>query len=277
MTTNTEESIRLRKVAEAAALSVGDYLREAFHSKLHVDTKRDIRDVVTEADKESEVRVSKYIMDHEPDSTILGEEGGQKGEGRIQWFIDPIDGTGNFSTNVPFWCVSIAAAVDDVVIAAAVYDPVRDEMYSADANGAYLNGEVIRAEGRTDESRALLTTNFPAPRQVIKYGDAVLQQWGELVREFFAVKRIGSAALSLCYIANARFDATMSTGVNAWDVAAASYILKQAGGQYYPLLLDNPDDPDYLSPIYYGTVNGGEYPTLDKVGKEFAELVRQSQ
>ena len=268
------ESLRLTELARQAAFSVGDFLRTSFRSGHQIAHKRDYRDVVTESDKESERRVVAYILEHEPNSQILGEEGGSTGDGDIHWFIDPIDGTGNFATGVAFWCISIAAAIDGQIVAGAVYDPIKDDMFSADLNGAYLNGERIHAKGPQKEKHAVLTTNYPAPRQVNKHGDKVVLLWGEWVRSFFAVKRIGSAALSLCYVANGWFAATFSTAVNAWDVAAASFILKQAGGVYKPLLQHTAGEPDYLSPVYYGTVADAEYPSLDEVGAKIVEIER---
>ncbi|MGB3414523.1 MAG: inositol monophosphatase family protein [Microbacteriaceae bacterium] len=272
-----QDSIRLKELAQNAALSVGDFLRASFRSGHEIAHKRDYRDVVTESDKESERRLSAYIFEHEPNSSILGEEGGANGDGDIHWFIDPIDGTGNFATGVAFWCVSIAAAIDGEVVAGAVYDPIANNMFSADLNGAYLNGTVIHAKGPQKEKHAVLTTNYPAPRQVNKHGDKVVLLWGEWVRSFFAVKRIGSAALSLCYVANGWFAATFSTAVNAWDVAAASFILKQAGGTYKALMPRFEGEKDYLSPAYYGTVAGAEYPSLDEVGAKIVAIERSVQ
>lgn len=265
-------SLHLKNIAEGAARSVSDFLRGSFRSNHEVSYKRDFRDVVTEADQEAERRIIEYILAHEPDSTILGEEGGQVGNGAVRWFIDPIDGTGNFSAGVAFWCVSIAAAIDGEVVAAVVYDPIAESLFAADLSGSTLNGQAIRAVGPTEEARAVLTTNYPAPRQVNRDGDRVVLLWGELVRSFFAVKRIGSAALSLCYVANGWYAATLSTAVNSWDVAAASFILKQAGGRYRPLMPLAPGQQDFHSSAYYGTVADADYPSLDRVCAQIVEI-----
>lgn len=271
---NTTEllSHKLRNVASEAALSVGDYLREFFRSEHTTDFKRDPRDVVTAADKETEKRLIAFILDREPNSQVLGEEGGATGHGDIQWYIDPIDGTGNFSTGVAFWCVSIAAAIEGEVIAAAVYDPIADDLFSADLEGAYLNGQRLKPRQVRSEERAVITTNYPAPRQLKKHGEITILQIAKLMERYFAVKRIGSAALSLCYIAAGWFDATFGTGVNPWDVAAAGFIVKQSGGIYTPYRNTSGQAQDYFAPMYAATLAGAEFPVFDEVMETIAEI-----
>src|SRR5690606_35177335 len=127
--------------------------------------KRDARDVVTVHDKNAEKSISAYIFEHEPDSRILGEEGGAVGEGSVAWFVDPIDGTSNFIDGIAVWCVSVAAAVDGEVVAAAILDPMADDLFAADLDGAWLNGRTLRSAAAATEAEATLITGYPNARQ----------------------------------------------------------------------------------------------------------------
>ncbi|MEU8382408.1 inositol monophosphatase family protein, partial [Streptosporangium sp. NPDC048865] len=130
----------LSAVAAEAARAVGDRLRGAFRSRPAVETKMDFHDPVTEHDRAAEEIIREVIGRRVPGSTIIGEEGGSEGSGEIRWYVDPIDGTANFAAGLPFFCVSVAAAVGDEVVAGVVYDPVRDDEFRADLGGAWCNG-----------------------------------------------------------------------------------------------------------------------------------------
>ncbi|UJP09937.1 inositol-phosphate phosphatase [Microbacterium sp. KUDC0406] len=266
------ESRHLRNVAEGAALSVRDQLRAAFRGTMTVDHKKDARDVVTEHDRHAERVISAYILEHEPDSQILGEEGGAVGEGRVSWFIDPIDGTSNFIDGIAFWCVSVAAAVDGRVIGAAILDPMADDMFSADLEGAWLNGEPLRSVGRASEAEATLITGYPNARQLVAHGGAALTDFAELVLAFRAVRRPGSAALTLSHVAAGWADAAAGFNVNPWDVSAAELIVNQAGGMYIPLAAGQSERPahSYEHRGYVAIAGGGSYPTLMSIARDIA-------
>ncbi len=259
---------RLMKIAEGAARAAGVPLLAAFRSEMAVDYKRDLHDVVTIHDRQAEALIRDYIFAHEPNSAMLGEEGGQVGDGEIQWYVDPIDGTANFARGLAFWCISIAAVEDGAVVAGVVYDPVAGLLFSADIERSYLNGEVIASRAVADEARATLITGYPVSRDFRLDGRVVaLARFGELVEAFSTVRRPGSAALSIAHVAAGFVDAAAGFGVNAWDVAAAILILNNAGGRYQPLSLGKVPEgaADYLCPGYLAYGRGGDYPTLNRV------------
>ena len=148
------EATRLLDVAIRAARLVEEPLRTAFRSGVDVAFKRDWHDVVTVHDKQSEASIYDFILGQVPDSTFVGEEGGHRGDGRVHWYVDPIDGTANFARGFAFWCVSIAAVVDDVPVAGVVLDPVAGHLFAADLDGATCNGHPIRSRARADERRS---------------------------------------------------------------------------------------------------------------------------
>ncbi|WP_159946371.1 inositol monophosphatase family protein [Rhizobium sp. 18065] len=267
-------SRRLMDLAQSAALAVREPLLDAFRSAMVVDYKVDLHDIVTVHDKHAEATIRAFILEHEPNSAIMGEEGGQIGAGDIQWYVDPIDGTANFARGLAFWCVSIAAVVDEEVVAGAIYDPVADLMFSADLDTAYLNGKPIRSHAVADETQATLITGYPVSRDFRLDGrEVALANMGKLVETFSTLRRPGSAALSIAHVAAGWADAAAGFGVNAWDVAAAILILKKAGGRYEPLTLGKvaPGSLDYLCPGYIATGEGANYPRLDHVARSISE------
>lgn len=267
-------STRLMEIAESAALAVRDPLLTAFRSDMAVDYKVDLHDIVTIHDKRAEATIRAFILEHEPNSAIMGEEGGQIGDGGIQWYVDPIDGTANFARGLAFWCVSIGAVMDGEVIAGAIYDPVADLMFAADIKASYLNGAPLRSRSVEQETRATLITGYPVSRDFRLDGrEVALTNLGELVETFSTLRRPGSAALSIAHVAAGWADTAAGFGVNAWDVAAATLILKNAGGRYEPLTLGKvtKDSADFLCPGYIATGDGAHYPTLTRVAHSISE------
>jgi len=263
-----EDSTHLMEIARKAALEVGPALRDAFRSKMAVDYKVDLHDVVTVHDKQSEATIRDYILAAAPDSTLLGEEGGSVGQGRVQWYVDPIDGTSNFARGLAFWCVSIGAVIDGEIVAGVVYDPVAGHMFSANRHGVWLNGEAIRSRAAADETHATLITGYPVARDFRLDGKEVaLARFGELAETFSTLRRPGSAALTLAHVAAGWCDAAAGFGVNPWDVTAAILILRNAGGSYRPLTLGKVPGGSAanLCPGYVAVGAGGHYPTLDRV------------
>ena len=263
-----EESTRLMDIAKKAALKVGPALRDAFRSNMAVDYKVDLHDVATVHDKQSEAIIRDYILAEAPDSTLLGEEGGSVGQGRVHWYVDPIDGTSNFARGLAFWCVSIGAVVDGEIVAGVVYDPIADHMFSADRKGVWLNGEAIRSRAIANESHATLITGYPVARDFRLDGKAAaLAHFGDLAETFSTLRRPGSAALTLAHVAAGWCDAAAGFGVNPWDVTAAILILRNAGGSYRPLTLGKVSKaaPAHQCPGYVAIGAGGSYPTLDRV------------
>lgn len=225
-------SQQLVGIASQAALQVGDMLLEASARDVSVEEKSSFHDLVTKYDRESEELIADYIFKQYADSTLVGEEGGTRGSGQVRWYVDPIDGTSNFAAGLPFFCVSIGAVLDEEPLAGVIYDPVRRELFTASRQGAFLNGKPIRADGHQTDSLALLLTAFPSPHAGISDGDSLL--FAEILRRFATVRRVGSAALALAYVACGRADVVLETSINAWDVVAGMFLVEQAGGRYIP-------------------------------------------
>jgi myo-inositol-1(or 4)-monophosphatase len=274
VTVTASQPASLRAVAVEAALSVRAPLLAAFRSPMAVDYKTDLHDLVTRHDRESEAAIRAFILERVSDSTVVGEEDGPSGEGRIAWYVDPIDGTSNFARGLGSWCVSVGAVSGGVIVAGAIVDPVGGNVFSADLGGAWLNGEPLRSRATTDERRATLITGYPVARDFRLDGrEVALRNFGALVETFSTVRRTGSAALSIAKVAAGWADAACGFGVNPWDVTAAILILRQAGGHYRPLTQGKvaPGAPDHLCPGYVATGAGGRYPLLDRLADSISE------
>ena len=248
-------------------------LLAAFRSAMAIGYKTDLHDLVTRHDREAEAAIRRFILDRVPDSTIVGEEDGAEGAGRVAWYVDPIDGTANFARGLASWCVSVGAVVGDEIVAGAIVDPVGGNVFSADRGGAWLNGAPLRSRAVEDERRAALITGYPVARDFRLDGrERALASFGTLVETFSTLRRPGSAALSIAQVAAGWADAACGFGVNPWDVTAAILILRQAGGTYRPLAQGKvpPDAPAHLCPGYVATGAGAAYPTLDRVADDIS-------
>jgi myo-inositol-1(or 4)-monophosphatase len=223
-------SAQLIEIAVDAAREAGAYIVQHAGRVEEVGEKRGFFDPVTECDRQSERLIAAQIFRRHPDSTIIGEEGGQQGNGAVQWYVDPIDGTNNFVTGLPYYCVSIAASLDDRMLAGVVYDPERDECFSASRAGATLNGTPIYARGATGDTSATVSTGFPRAGGQATADD--LERFSVLLKSFRATRRLGSTALHLAYVACGRTDVTFEINTNSWDLAAGMFLVQQAGGQY---------------------------------------------
>jgi myo-inositol-1(or 4)-monophosphatase len=265
--TSSPQSARLLEVATMAALGVEAQLRAAFRSVMALDTKRDFQDIVTEHDRASEERIASVIFREVPDSAMVGEEGGRRGNGSVVWYVDPIDGTSNFARGIAQWCVSIAAAVDDEIMAGVVFDPMARNLFSASLDGAWLNGQPIRAQAYAVERQATLLTSFPNIRNINDFGDVAYGCQADLLRSFQATRNLGSGALNLAHIAAGWSDATLGLSTNPWDVAAGILILRRAGGVYRGLEGGVESNPAHLASDYFATGAGANYPTLDRVAR----------
>jgi myo-inositol-1(or 4)-monophosphatase len=217
-------------IATRAARRAGALAKTALHSRVATREKTGFHDLVTDVDHAAETVIVDEILRHAPGSTIVAEESGSSGTGALCWYVDPIDGTNNFARGVPFFCVSIGVALGDTLLAGVIYDPVRDELFTASEDGAFLNGEPIRSSGVATDRAALLVTDFPHPRQAL--GRADYDLYADLIAAFGAVRRLGSCALGLAYVASGRVDATVATNAKAWDGAAGALLVSAAGGQF---------------------------------------------
>lgn len=266
------ESQRLRATAITAALSVERRLVAAFRTTMQLDFKRDLHDIVTVHDRASERQIVSVILADVPESTIVGEEGGESGSGRVHWYIDPIDGTSNFSRGIALWCVSIAAVIDERIVAGVIFNPVSGELFSADLTGAWLGDEPLGTRASAEELGATIVSSFPSARDLQLFGAEALTAHGTLLTGFQAVRNFGSAALCLAHVAAGWADATMGFSTSPWDVAAGILILEQSGGSYTGYLRGIIDRPSFLAPDFLAVGAEVEYPTLRSVVAELSAL-----
>ena len=208
----------------------GEILRNSFGQILQVDHKGVI-DLVSEADRRSEQFLLSTIRQHFPADTIVAEESGElAGTGDYTWYIDPLDGTVNYVHGLPIYSISIAYAQRGELRLGVVYDPMRDECFSAElGQGAWLNGQPIHPTPTSDLDHALLVTGFPY--DIRTNPDNNLDHYAHFALRTQGVRRLGSAALDLCYVACGRFDGFWELRLNAWDVAAGVLIARQAGAR----------------------------------------------
>lgn len=259
----------LLQAATTAARLAAPGLLAAFRRGMQVEHKRDRHDPVTEHDRRAEAVIRAAIFRAVPDSTFIGEEGGATGTGGVEWFVDPIDGTANFACGIAFWCISIGAVVGGWAVAGVVCDPVADMLFTASAEGAWLNGRPLVSAGAPPEENATLITGYPVARDFRLDGrERALDRFGRLVATVATLRRPGSAALSICHVAAGWADAAMGFGVNPWDVTAAGLILERAGGRYLPLGPAAAGAPAHRHPGYLALRGGADYPGIAAVAAE---------
>jgi myo-inositol-1(or 4)-monophosphatase len=218
-------------VAAAAARAGGTVLLTRWHdSDLQVAYKDARANLVTVADREAQQTIAETILAAFPDHAIDGEEGtAGDPDGDHVWYVDPLDGTTNYTHGLPFFCVSVALRYHGRTVAGAIYDPVRDEMFTAAAGGgATVNGQPLRVSGVGRLDRALVV----AQAQSVDLGEirAYADLAERLMRVAGGVRSLGSPALTLCAIAAGRLDAYCEYAMDAWDIAAGQLILQEAGG-----------------------------------------------
>lgn len=235
---------------ELLARQAGKILRAGYQQDHQVDYKGVI-DLVTEIDYQSEEFLLGEIKKDFPDHHILAEEsGGTRGDGP-QWYIDPLDGTVNYAHNIPIFCVSIAYASNGTTSTslsaglslAAIYEPMRDEMFTAArGKGAHLNGRPLQVSDATELQKSLLVTGFPYDAWDSEFDN--FANFVKFAKMSQSVRRLGSAALDLAYVAAARFDGFWEMALQPWDVAAGGLICKEAGARVTNVY----GEPDFISP-----------------------------
>jgi len=227
---NEKEIKKLAAFTKKTAVEAGQILIKKNKRRTRIMFKGKI-DLVTDADLASEKFITQAIKNKYADHSILAEEGsGNENKSDFRWVIDPLDGTTNFTHDFPFYCVSIGLEYKDKVIVGAVYDPVRDELFhAAMGRGAWLNRKKISVSSQKNLSRALLATGFPYDIRTSREDN--LQYFRFFIKKAQAVRRAGSAALDLCYLACGRFDGFWELKLHPWDTAAAKIIVEEAGGK----------------------------------------------
>ena len=223
-----------QKLAKEAALRAGNYILKNVGKIKKVHYKGEIN-VVTDVDKKAEEIVIDTIRKKFPESGFLAEESSEnnprtKKSSEFNWIIDPIDGTTNFLHGFPFFCVSIALEYKNRPILGVVYDPTRDEIFSAErGKGSFLNKKRIYVSKVKDLKKALLSTGFAY--NVNQSRNDNINNFIKFIKEAQAVRRAGSAAIDLCYVASGRFDGFWELYLSPWDTAAGLVIVEEAGGK----------------------------------------------
>lgn len=219
----------LRADAEEAARRAARILAERFEGDRTIEFKGGI-DLVTDADKASEAALIEFLKERHPDHAVLAEESGYTpGAGGHRWILDPLDGTTNYAHRVPHFCVSVAVEGPEGLLAGVILDPVRNELFSAaKGRGATRNGKPITVSATRELNRALLCTGFPY--DVREKPDAPLGLFNRLMKKAQGIRRMGSAALDLAYVACGRYDGFFEFGLKAWDIAAGALLIQEAGG-----------------------------------------------
>ncbi|REE05186.1 MULTISPECIES: inositol monophosphatase [Citricoccus] len=303
----------LRRIAITAAAACAPRLVRAFRSTpadLNLTIKRSSHDLVTVHDRATEDELVRLLGEAVPGSRFIGEEGGARGYDprpagsgqaaglpadahRLEWIIDPIDGTANFAHGFAMFSISIAAAVDGEVVAGVVLDPVNGLEFSADEVGAYLNGVRFGAETASVDAAHLvdavhladppaepamnLVTSYPSAEALELDGPVALERFGRLVDSYATVRRTVSGALELAFTAIGWADVTLGVDTNPWDVGVGQLLVRRAGGHYLALFYDT-DGPErrpaHLAPCYVAVAPGRVAPTAVRVLEETVAVRR---
>lgn len=217
----------LIKATEAA----GVVIKENFDKQFTISNKEGINNLVTEIDHKSEVAIFEVIKQNFPSHFILSEEAGAIAQdSEYKWIIDPIDGTVNYANGIPICCVSIGLEKSGKMIMGAVYNPFMNEFFLAErGEGATLNNQPIHVSTKTDLIKSCLVTGFPYT--YLDMANGPLQVFEKFIRKGIPVRRLGSAAIDLCWVAAGRFDGFYEHKLSAWDSAAGFIIVEEAGGR----------------------------------------------
>jgi myo-inositol-1(or 4)-monophosphatase len=225
-----------------AAREAGKVLQQNFRGSFSVSNKEGINNLVTEVDHASEKVIMDIIRASFPDHFILSEEAGEIFmDSSYKWIIDPIDGTVNYANGIPLCCVSIAVEHERKMIYGAVYNPFLNEFYFAErGKGATLNNETIHVSQTTEVIKSCLVTGFPYT--YLDQPNGPLEVFARFIRKGIPVRRLGSAAMDLCWVAAGRFDGFYEHKLQAWDSAAGFLLVEEAGGKVTDFA-GNPYDP----------------------------------
>ncbi len=249
------------ELAAEVAREAGDYAKRVRSEDLVIDTKSNAMDLVTQVDKRNEDQIRKRVAAEYPDHEFLGEEmGATSATSGVRWIIDPIDGTINYAHGLPVWCVSIGVEVDGVMECGAIYQPNLNEMFSVlRGGGAFLNGSPIHVSSQNNPERSLYVTGFPYNVQENPGG--VIEQFSVFLRKGWLVRRLGSAALDLAYVACGRFEGFWEAFLSPWDTSAGQLLVREAGG-----MVTHYDGTDY--DIYKPSIvasNGLQHAAISEV------------
>lgn len=221
----------LRQTLIDATMAGAAELKRYFHGDFEVHHKEGINNLVTEADHAAEKAIINVIKSAYPDHFILSEEAGEiKMDSEYKWIIDPIDGTVNFANGIPICCVSIGIEKNGEMLLGAVYAPMLNEFYIAEkGKGAFLNDKKISVSTQKEVVKSCLVTGFPY--SYINTANGPLEVFSRLIKQGIPVRRLGSAAIDLCWVAAGRFDGFYEHKLQAWDSAAGYLLVEEAGGK----------------------------------------------
>ncbi len=217
-------------IAIRAARAAGDYISRQVNNipNLEVESKS-TNDFVTQVDRQAEARIIETLLKAYPDHSIMAEESGNQGDSEYQWIIDPLDGTTNFLHGFPHFAVSIALQHNGRLEQAVIYDPMKEELFTASkGDGAMVNNRRIRVTHPRTTEGALLGTGFPF--RLKQHFPAFQGMFADFFKEAADIRRAGSAALDLAYVAAGRLDGFWEIGLAPWDMAAGALIIREAGG-----------------------------------------------
>jgi myo-inositol-1(or 4)-monophosphatase len=230
MTSNpSQQSLDLISPMQAMAREAGALLMDYFRERVKIEYKGDV-DLVTVADRKSEALILERIRRQFPTHDVMGEEGTRiETGGEYRWYVDPLDGTTNFAHGYPVFCVSLAVERLGKRIAGVIYDPTRDEMFSAErGGGARMNDAPIHVSAISNLGECLVGTGFPSHK---RHKNPNIYFYHQITLRTHGVRRAGSAALDLCNVASGRYDGFWEFNLNPWDTAAGVLIVQEAGGK----------------------------------------------
>ncbi|MBS1782517.1 MAG: inositol monophosphatase [Bacteroidetes bacterium] len=223
--------IELKQTLLNAAQEAGNIIRHYFQGNFSISNKDGINNLVTEVDTKAEAKIIEIIKATFPDHDIISEEAGELSQvSPYRWIIDPIDGTVNFAHGIPICCVSIGLSYNDEMMMGTVFNPIMNELFFAEkGKGAQLNGQPISVSEKSDFRKACLVTGFPYKWPETK--EHPIRVFERFILEGLPVRRLGSAAIDLCWVACGRFDGFWEYNLNPWDIAAGYLIVTEAGGR----------------------------------------------
>lgn len=231
-----------------AVVRAGELQMAKFGTGIRIDKKGAI-DLVTEVDVEVERMFRALVAGRFPDHDVLAEEEGGASRGaRHRWVFDPLDGTTNFAHGVPIFCASLALEIDGEAVVAAVYDPNRRELFTAEAGlGSWLNGQRLKVSANATVLESMLVTGFPY--DIHQKADEFVKVFAQVLKHARAVRRLGSAAIDICWVAAGRMEGFWEASLKRWDTRAAALILEEAGGRVTGMdgKTWNPDDGHILA------------------------------
>ena len=208
----------------------GKIIRDGFRTNHSIEFKTNESNLVTEIDKKAESEIIDFVNKKYPGHSIIAEESGEhKTSSEYSWVIDPLDGTTNFAHGLPIFSVSIGVQKSGETIAGVVYDVMQDKLYSAElGSGSFCDSEKLSVSKESNLKRSVLVTGFPY--NVYENPNTIIEKFGAFIKSSRAVRRLGSAAIDFCYVAEGVFEGFWEISLNPWDICAGKLIVKEAGG-----------------------------------------------